>query len=172
MKRKKFSEVIASLTAITMTLTIAASALSFAQTAGQNKSGEFSNVIHNASSIHSDLAKYQTGKNMSAELKDVIEEPSFNISTPKINMAKINSPTKIASLKNKNAFYEELDEHNVKYDPETITYSEYCMIENTWSIDETTMKEISELYPELSKNKDLSYGAVLNYQIKKDRQDF
>jgi len=131
-------------------------------------------TLYNAAKIQNDIVAYEKDGKASADLKAILKETSFDIAIPNIDMSKIASPTKISDLANKQAFYEELDKHNVNYDPDTITYSEYCTFEKTWTIDASTVKEIAELYPEFTKSNTgkVTYGTLLEYQIKKDKQDF
>lgn len=175
MKKTKLFSTLPVVTAFTLALTITSFAL--ATIKNERDAAKLADSVsltsYNSVSIKNDFEAFEKSGKMSRELKSIICEPSYNIKTPKIDLTKVKNPTKIADLKLCNAFYEELDSHGVVYDRNTITYSEYCDIENTWSIDEDTLKEYAELYPELENIKgDLNYGTALKYQIAKDKQDF
>ena len=130
--------------------------------------------LYDAEDIQTDLELYQAKGTASAGLEKILLEPSLDIEVPNINLSKVKSPTKIADLAAKDEFYKQLDDHGVQYDPDTITYSEYCIIESTWTVDADTAAQICLLYPELenTSNTELTYGDYLEYQISKDKQDF
>lgn len=130
--------------------------------------------LFDAIDIQADLEQHRESGTTSINLEKILLEPSLDIEVPNINLSKVKSPTKIADLAAKDEFYKQLDDHGVQYDPDTITYSEYCIIESTWTVDADTAAQIRLLYPELenTSNTELTYGDYLEYQISKDKQDF
>lgn len=125
---------------------------------------EVAYALMNASSSQGRKAKA-----VSSILNDVLLPTSMDIDIPHINMDKIEKSVRVSTLDS--VFQEALEAHGIEM-TETMTFSEYTALENTWTLPEDYIAAAKRLYPEL-KNVDMStwtYGQFKDYYKKCDQE--